>query len=349
MISKEDIIEKIGVLLIELNEKFDHISNAEESIHPLEFQLFEVNAAYFAEHTNILRKLEEELAQNRTSTETILSSPPPVENTSHSVNAAPAREEAVEELKESITFTPAIEETLNDELMFVPEHTERVSTPEAPEVRQEAVAQQDQQITQEQEIEQEKEVIQDAPVEKVTQEPFISFDRPTNVVEEVDAARVEQPVVKEEEPVRNEPTAVVEEPIAPVVSQKVIIEEKEVKVDPERPMSLNERLSEQRRIAAETAGAGISAMNPMRQPQESHQRVRDIKTVISLNDKLMFIKDLFNGYSLAYSEAIELLNRFETFDDADRFLKTNYADKNNWETKQASVEKLYAILRKRYG
>jgi hypothetical protein len=77
--------------------------------------------------------------------------------------------------------------------------------------------------------------------------------------------------------------------------------------------------------------------------------VLDIKTAINLNDKLLFIKDLFNGYSLAYSEAVELLNRFDNFAEADAFLQSNYALKNGWSEKPQTVEKLYAILRKRFG
>ncbi|HEY0895902.1 MAG TPA: hypothetical protein VGE15_05070 [Sphingobacteriaceae bacterium] len=77
--------------------------------------------------------------------------------------------------------------------------------------------------------------------------------------------------------------------------------------------------------------------------------VTDLKSVISLNDKLLFIKDLFNGYSLAYSEAIELLNRFDSLEAADNFLKHNYAVKNKWDSKPETVEKLYAILNRKFS
>src|SRR5690606_3703083 len=62
MISKEEIFHKVGLLLEELTSKFEELSDKEKEVHPLEFQLFEVNAAYFAEHTSILRKLKEEEA-----------------------------------------------------------------------------------------------------------------------------------------------------------------------------------------------------------------------------------------------------------------------------------------------
>lgn len=111
---------------------------------------------------------------------------------------------------------------------------------------------------------------------------------------------------------------------------------------PARPLSLNERLSAQRK--AEGGAPLFTAA-----ARGGGERVTDIKTAISLNDKLLFIKDLFNGYSLAYSEAIELLNRYDDFAEADRFLKTNYAGKNNWADKPETVDKLYAVLRKRFG
>jgi len=82
--------------------------------------------------------------------------------------------------------------------------------------------------------------------------------------------------------------------------------------------------------------------------QFNQRQVRDLKSLINLNDKLQFVRDLFNGYSLAYSEAIELINRFDSFDAADNFLKQNYAVKNNWAEKQDVADKFYEILNRRF-
>ncbi|WP_069659294.1 hypothetical protein [Arcticibacter eurypsychrophilus] len=105
--------------------------------------------------------------------------------------------------------------------------------------------------------------------------------------------------------------------------------------------------------------ARVQSINDLISSQKSKQVVSgqlnkqpaigDLKSSISLNDKLLFIKDLFNGYSLAYSEAIEILNRFETFDSAEHFLQSNYAVKNNWIGKQSSVDKFYEILHRRFS
>ena len=125
----------------------------------------------------------------------------------------------------------------------------------------------------------------------------------------------------------------------PVV-QEVIIPEKVTNLEspavaPPVVQTLNDIISAQK-------AAQSNAFEPSKQP------ISDLKTAINLNDKLLFIKDLFNGYSLAYSEAIDILNRFESFSVAETFLKTNYATKNNWAGKPSTVEKFYEILNRRY-
>ncbi len=83
--------------------------------------------------------------------------------------------------------------------------------------------------------------------------------------------------------------------------------------------------------------------------QFNSRQVQDLKSMISLNDKLLFVRDLFNGYSLAYSEAIELLNRFNSVEAAENFLKQNYASKNNWKDKQDVADKFYDLLARRFS
>ena len=63
---------------------------------------------------------------------------------------------------------------------------------------------------------------------------------------------------------------------------------------------------------------------------------------------MVFIKELFNGYNLAYSEAIEIINRFQSFEAADNFLQKNYAKKNDWDTKTTTVDRLYEYLNSKF-
>jgi len=104
----------------------------------------------------------------------------------------------------------------------------------------------------------------------------------------------------------------------------------------EQPLTINEIL------ALQASQSTVSS-------QFAQRQVKDLKSLINLNDKLVFVRDLFNGYSLAYSEAIEILNRFESFESADNFLKQNYSSKNNWAEKQNIADKFYEILNQRFS
>jgi hypothetical protein len=137
--------------------------------------------------------------------------------------------------------------------------------------------------------------------------------------------------IKEELPI----VVAKEEPVKPIKETPPV--EAKVEDTPEEPLTINQKIS------AQLNNKGSRATEHMQA-----QPIADLKQAITLNDKLLYIKDLFNGYNLAYSEAIDILNRFSTLDEADKFLKSNYAIKNNWESKQSTADKFYALLERRY-
>lgn len=124
------------------------------------------------------------------------------------------------------------------------------------------------------------------------------------------------------------PPPVVQEPLRPQVDTD----------EKESMLTINQRISAQ-----------INANASRNEEHVSSQPISDLKRAITLNDKLLYIKDLFNGYNLAYSEALDILNRFNSFDEAENFLKTSYAAKNNWDAKPATTEKFYELLRRRFS
>jgi hypothetical protein len=83
-------------------------------------------------------------------------------------------------------------------------------------------------------------------------------------------------------------------------------------------------------------------------PESNKPAITDLKQAISLNDKLRYIRDLFNGYNLAYAEAIDLLNKMPDFKTADTFLQKNYALKHNWADKQETADQFYELLNQRF-
>ncbi|AXP80711.1 hypothetical protein CJ739_1624 [Mariniflexile rhizosphaerae] len=71
---------------------------------------------------------------------------------------------------------------------------------------------------------------------------------------------------------------------------------------------------------------------------------------IGLNDKIAFIKHLFEGKSEDYERVISQLNTFESFSNAKQFLidivKPDY---NNWVSKEEVEERFFQILENRFN
>jgi hypothetical protein len=319
--NRNDIFRKIGVIISELNEQYEYLSNNPESLHDLELELFSANADFLSEHVKVLKRLYPAQAPISAPTEERHSVPPEPAaeqvNTKIEVAEAPPAETPVGDTEPEASGIPDAEAAGE----HVPEFG--VQDTAAP--------------------------ASDATPAEAAEEPGEPSAEPAEIVpaaqqEETKSSPepVEEAAVPEEKPAQAAPDPVSENSSVSSFSKEVVIPAKEVYVEPktlqEKPaQTINDLISAQRQASQSVTG------------QFAGQPVKDLKSAISLNDKMMFTRDLFNGYSLAYSEAIELLNRFDSFEAADNFLKTNYEAKNNWTAKTDTDEKFYELLRRRFA
>lgn len=311
MVSKKEVLNKINDLLSEIVSKYEELAE-EQNVDQLDYELFEVNAVFFAEHAKILRKLV---------------TPQKIDSSlgQSSVREGVSKEFTVISEEDEYSTASRIEEDeiVGEESFVAPDlivgesasnSTERELDP----MESELVFENDEIIAEEDEI--------------TVKQPDLPVQEFNPVIVPVEA--VVQEVVKEIIVEEKAFSFKVDEEIERVTEVLSVSES----FSESKPQSINERISALRQSSSGDLNQSINL-----------NRVKDIKSIINLNDKLLFIKDLFNGYSLAYSEAIELLNRYENFSDADLFLQNNYAEKNNWNAKSETVDKLYTILRKRYA
>lgn len=379
--SDQNILGKIGDLLLEINEQYAGLEKDKLGDRKADILLLSAQAKYLAAHldalatmqssvtTNLLNSNQED-QKNKESEETFT---PPVEHDDQEADEQPVEEEIQEVEETNITEeTQQPEKAQEIEKPFIEEYDEEEpetspyeeSDRQDEEVRKEEKEElvEEPEEAEEREEKEEAEPEEDKKVEEVND--FKDFNISSNPVhtESSGYTSVTSKYEAEQEKSNAEEVKVEEVQPEPVVNE-VVIEKKEIVVEPEpekevtlndlakqaevkpsRPLTLNELIQQQKK-------AGMTNANQFNtsQPQDrSGERIGDLKIAVSLNDKLLFIKDLFNGYSLAYSEAIELLNRFDNFGEADAFLQSNYALKNNWASKPQTVDKLYAILRKKY-
>lgn len=337
--TKESIFSKIGELLVEINDEYTALSEKSTEASEEVLLLLEARTKFLTTYIAVLRKLStptgaERQSQIQANVQEDIFTPPVI--LEGEVDKQPVYNE-IQEVSSEEKKTRELE----DRSVAVKDQ-EQIAKVEAEEREPTEVT--DTEETGKAELPQEERIvssIQAGPLEEEQPEKVVeqSKEEPKNKSRETDNEQPETPNDAVTTPVVNE---VVEEPKEIVLEQTASLQEEE---KPARPLTLNEMLQQQRRTGASSASTVVSSAAAAGTDKD---KIIDLKSSINLNDKLLFIKDLFNGYSLAYSEAIELLNRYTTFAEADAFLQTNYALKNNWADKPQTVEKLYAILRKKF-
>lgn len=304
------IFRKIGSILTEINEQYQYLSESPDKLNELELELLSANADFLAEHIKVLKRLDLSVGLEEAN-----ASPADI---SHSA----AYQESVSGLETVAPEEELIRQEIPEEYSGFeqPAEHEPIAAPQIEEYQQPDV----QPVVPSEEEHPVESESQEVVAEHIPETSFNTFFRP-----DADVSNNPEPATADKETLN---ATVLEEviPVNPTSTDIQKDKEENVKIP-----TLNELISAQR---ASTAS-----------PSRPLPPLSDLKSAINLNDKLLFIKDLFNGYSLAYSEAIEIINRFDSFEAADNFLKVNYAAKNNWVDKQKTVDKFYELLNRRFA
>lgn len=324
MMNQEDIFKKVGQILNELQDQYEFLAQNPKQLNELELELFLANANFLSDHVQIVRKI----------------------NSNKVIKAIP--EHTAEEVKEEPQQKVENEISLSEPIAAI----EEVPVQEAEEVVEEVYEETREPLKFEfilsETPETDKFEFEEKPVDAI-------FDRPLSKEEEQIIAqkqqqmynRVEQHTEEEPELFSSSgetesiteliPDKVEEKIVLPVTPEPVLDKaaEKTIEPNPVKP-TLNDLL------------AGKNHQTASFNEGSSKPPMTDLKQAINLNEKLLYIKDLFNGYNLAYAEAIELINKMPDFKTADAFLKNNYAIKNNWAAKQGTVDQFYELLNQRF-
>ncbi|WP_421944517.1 hypothetical protein [Pedobacter sp.] len=383
MMNQQGIFRKIGSILAELNEQYEFLAQNPEKLNDLEVELFLANADFLADHVRIVKKLNADGAAEKpveTDSAHLLNQQntiilPDVKSYKEAeecfdpaelpeVITAEEEEERVDvKPEQEIIDEEKIQEDIAEEILskdfFKPDNEENTfefvlgnhSADDKFDYEQKSVDE-----------------IFDRPLSKAEEEILAQKKR----IHEKDEQQENEPVAADdeedgpepfllphEEPVETKPLAetlfsqIEEKPVGavkpveydePIISPPVV-EEKPAFIPQAVPVKPTPPVED---VKAPTLNDLLAKTN--QQPQEPVKApVGDLKQAINLNEKLLFIKDLFGGYNLAYSEAIDIVNKMPNFESADSFLQNNYAGKNNWAAKQATVDQFYELLNRRFS
>lgn len=91
------------------------------------------------------------------------------------------------------------------------------------------------------------------------------------------------------------------------------------------------------------------AHQPVPTIAELHQlKIDSLKKHITLNQKFMFVKELFAGDHDTYNRALEELEQCGSWEDAQAILHNNYIGKYNWDMEGEEVSEFMEILTKKF-
>lgn len=147
--------------------------------------------------------------------------------------------------------------------------------------------------------------------------------------EPVNAANESLHIVKEDS-IPKKPALVFEQ----TEEIKVLTEEKQSDNNREHKGLLNEKLHTEKEMLADKIK--IKATN-------------DLRTVIDLNERFFFTKELFNGDGYAFDKAIRFLNGLTSMEDAKVYVERELSKNYNWQNKQDAMQKFISAIRLKFN
>lgn len=79
-----------------------------------------------------------------------------------------------------------------------------------------------------------------------------------------------------------------------------------------------------------------------------HQKIEDLKKAIGINEKFLFINELFEGSLASYNEHIEKINTSSSVDHA-RSIVDSLITKYNWDSEKEIVKKMMDLVERRFA
>ncbi|MBP6287354.1 MAG: hypothetical protein KA409_10590 [Ferruginibacter sp.] len=77
--------------------------------------------------------------------------------------------------------------------------------------------------------------------------------------------------------------------------------------------------------------------------------IRDLRKAIGVNDRFLFINELFRGDEPAYERSIKTINSFSIFPEAEYWIQRELKVKNGWNDSNEIVQQFYHLVKRRFS
>jgi len=134
-------------------------------------------------------------------------------------------------------------------------------------------------------------------------------------------------------------------------------EEKDKKVEREKikfQQFENDKTTDKKEVVSDTSRVSLNDKLRVFNEKETiadkinKQLLKDLKKAIGINEKFLFINNLFKGNSEDYQLAIDFLNNIESYSDAENYINT-LSLKYNWDKTTDAYNEFMNLISKKFG
>jgi len=80
-----------------------------------------------------------------------------------------------------------------------------------------------------------------------------------------------------------------------------------------------------------------------------HEPIKDLRKAIGINDRFVFINDLFRGDEAMYERSIKTINSFHIFPEAEYWINRELIVKLGWDADSEIVRHFYQLVKRRFS
>ena len=77
--------------------------------------------------------------------------------------------------------------------------------------------------------------------------------------------------------------------------------------------------------------------------------IRDLRKAIGVNDRFLYINELFRGDEAVYERSIKTINSFSIFPEAEYWIQRELKVKNGWNDSDDLVKQFYQLVKRRFS
>jgi hypothetical protein len=77
--------------------------------------------------------------------------------------------------------------------------------------------------------------------------------------------------------------------------------------------------------------------------------IKDLRKAIGINDKFLFVNELFNGDEAAYERSLKTINNFHVLPEAEYWINRELKVRLGWNDTKDTVQQFYQLVRRRFS